>query len=74
MLFLFNLIPIPPLDGSKILSSLLPAGPARIYGDFRAQFERNPIIGMVLVVMLVTLGGSVFGSLVYSVASIIAGA
>src|SRR3989338_11369745 len=31
ILFLFNLIPIPPLDGSKILSSVLPRGLAFSY-------------------------------------------
>lgn len=30
---LFNLIPIPPLDGSHILENLLPAGPAQRYRE-----------------------------------------
>ena len=34
MLFLFNLIPIPPLDGSKILSALLPINQAVKYDKF----------------------------------------
>ena len=33
-LAIFNLIPIPPLDGSKVLASLLPREAARAYEDF----------------------------------------
>ena len=32
MLGVFNLVPIPPLDGSKILLGILPQGMARVYG------------------------------------------
>ena len=41
---LFNLIPMPPLDGSKILFSLLPA---RIY-EFILRYERYVIVAVVL--------------------------
>ena len=37
-LVFFNLIPIPPLDGSKILFGLLPAGHARGYERIMAQW------------------------------------
>ena len=43
-LCLFNLIPIPPLDGSKVLFSLLPA---RIYG-FILRYERYVVAAVVL--------------------------
>ena len=46
---LFNLIPIPPLDGSKILFALLPD---RAYGTLM-RYERY---GMVLLLVLVALG------------------
>ncbi len=47
-LAVFNLIPIPPLDGSKILFSLLPA---RAYG-FILKFEQY---GMLLLIILINL-------------------
>ena len=46
---LFNLIPIPPLDGSKILFSLLPDRPYAIL----MRYERY---GMVVLLVLVVLG------------------
>ena len=40
MLAVFNCLPIPPLDGSKVLMGLLPPEAARSY----AQFERYGFI------------------------------
>jgi Zn-dependent protease len=45
MLAIFNLLPIPPLDGSKILFTFLPA-----YGNIRANLERY---GLFLVLFVV---------------------
>ncbi|MDR2604417.1 MAG: site-2 protease family protein [Desulfovibrio sp.] len=45
----FNLMPIPPLDGSHILAGLLPAAVARMYVSL-ARF------GMVIVILLVAAG------------------
>ncbi|NBV77529.1 site-2 protease family protein [bacterium] len=73
MLFLFNLIPIPPLDGSKILSSLLPTRLAISYGRMRSQLESSPFAGMALVVLVVILFGKLFVSVVYTFARLLAG-
>jgi Zn-dependent protease len=51
LLALFNLRPIPPLDGSKVLSSLLPGALGRAYDSFRASFERLGILSGTLLIM-----------------------
>ena len=48
----FNLVPIPPLDGSKILPKLLPRQLAMKYENFRNYFERNVGFGFLLVIFL----------------------
>ena len=73
MLCIFNLIPIPPLDGSKVLSSILPYSLSRWYDNVRSTLERNPIIGMVIVVLIVYGLGSVFSNFIYGIASAISG-
>lgn len=73
MLFLFNLFPIPPLDGSKILSSVLPGTVGRAYDQWRARMEYNPFLGMGLVLVIIVVFGQAFGQVVYSAARLIAG-
>jgi|SRR3989344_209056 len=73
MLFAFNLIPIPPLDGSKVLEALLPRSLQYGYANWRASMERNPMLGMGVILLIVFLAGSTFGSFVYALASAIAG-
>lgn len=74
MLFLFNLIPIPPLDGSKVLEALLPRPLQYGYAAWRARMEQNPFIGMIVILLVVVVFGGTFGSFVYGLASAIAGA
>ena len=49
ILALFNLIPIPPLDGSRILAMLLPA-------PLRVHFARLERFGMVIILVLLITG------------------
>ena len=53
LLFAFNLIPIPPLDGSKVLTALLPGRMGRAYVHFRANFERLGVLSGTLLVLVV---------------------
>ncbi len=48
-LAIFNLIPVPPLDGSKVLFSLIPAGSSQI----RANIERFSFVYIVLVILVI---------------------
>lgn len=73
MLGIFNLIPIPPLDGSKILSAILPLGLRMQYDRIRAQLEYNPFLGFGIVMVFILVFGSAFGSFVYTIAQAIAG-
>lgn len=72
-LFFFNLIPIPPLDGSKILSAMLPGALGRAYDAWRARLEYNLFLGMGLVLIIVFIFGGAFGGLVLRTAGAIAG-
>lgn len=58
-LALFNLIPLPPFDGSHILEGLLPDGLARAYGRLRG-------LGMALVLVVLLLLPMVTGVSVVS--------
>ena len=56
LLALFNLIPIPPLDGSKVLGAIFGAvSPAleRGYNVFRLNFERLGVLSGTLLILLV---------------------
>ncbi len=70
---LLNLIPVPPLDGSKVLSGILPRALAHQYDQWRARMEYNPFLGFGIVLILVVLFGSTIGDFVYSLARAIAG-
>ena len=51
----FNLVPIPPLDGSKILPRLLPYPLRMKYEGFRTYFEQNVALGFALVIIFFML-------------------
>ena len=49
VLAIFNLIPIPPLDGSKIIAMLLPV-------NLRLQYARIEQFGMIIIIFLLITG------------------
>lgn len=70
-LAVLNLIPVPPLDGSKILSSVLPKSLG--YDALRDRMEQNPFLGFGIVILLIVVFGRAFGNLVFGIARGIAG-
>ena len=73
MLFAFNLIPIPPLDGAKVLEALLPARLRYGYSTFVAQLAQNPMMGILIVVLFIYFLGSAWGNFIYTLAQSLAG-
>jgi Zn-dependent protease len=55
LLFVFNLIPVPPLDGSHVLRNFLPYGAGRVYDQ----------IGMYGLFVLFLFGGRLIGAMYY---------
>lgn len=53
-LFIFNLLPIPPLDGSKVFLNLLPP---QSYAKWSEAFDRYGIVLLLLFVFLPVSGG-----------------
>jgi Zn-dependent protease len=58
-LALFNLVPLPPLDGSKILPTLLPWSLRIKYERFRFVMEQNVTLAFAVVILafMFVLGG-----------------
>jgi len=72
-LTLLNLMPIPPLDGSKILASVLPRPLRDAYDVMRANIEHNPFLGFGLIIVLIYVFSRPFGIAVYGLSRLIAG-
>ena len=60
VLAIFNLLPIPPLDGSKVLGSLLPDN------IYYKVVMYNPMVGMVILIVLMVTGilGGILGPMI----------
>lgn len=74
VLALFNLVPIPPLDGSKILSVLLPPGLAHSYKQLVANIQRFGFFGgFIIIFIFINLFGGLFYRLVGTVFQLFTG-
>ena len=74
LLALFNMIPIPPLDGSKILTALLPWRAAQSYRAFTMWFEQYGLIASLLFIFVfINLFWAPFSIAVFSVFELFTG-
>jgi Zn-dependent protease len=73
-LAIFNLLPIPPLDGSKVFSAFLPGSLGRVYDGFRENLERlGMLTGVILLLLIFSLLAPLFVALVRAIFSLITG-
>lgn len=61
-LAVFNMIPVPPLDGSKVLSSLMPISQARAYDRMVGRYGAFVLLALILI--RVPGHGSIIGTLI----------
>lgn len=73
LLAVLNLIPIPPLDGSKVLASVLPYQLAQSYSRYRALLEQNIFLAFGFILLFIFFFGGVFVRFIYSISSLIIG-
>jgi Zn-dependent protease len=57
VLAVFNMLPLPPLDGSRIVASLLPVGLARHY----ARLDRFGFLLLIAIIFLIPMLGRQIG-------------
>jgi Zn-dependent protease len=63
---IFNLVPIPPMDGSKVLMPFLPY-------DIQEKYARLEQYGMIFVLLFVMLGFSLIIPIIYFLFRLITG-
>ncbi len=68
-LFVFNMIPIPPLDGSRLLYALAPES----VQDFMASLERMGVVIIFAIILLVPAFGDWLGSINMSIVNFLIG-
>lgn len=74
LLAFFNLIPFPPLDGSKIVQPFLPLALAVRYRAFVSNFERWGLLGTFLFIFIfINLLWEPFSRLVFTIFEILTG-
>ena len=74
LLFIFNLLPIPPLDGWSVLKGIVPRSAARQMTELEIRYASVlPMVFFGFVIIIFLTGGSFLGAFISSVRSILVG-
>ena len=74
LLFVFNLIPIPPLDGWSVLKGIVPSNTAYKLQELEVQYANViPTLFFGFILILFVTGGSVIGPIITGITSLLTG-
>jgi Zn-dependent protease len=74
VLFIFNLIPIPPLDGWSVVKGIVPASVAYRMRELEVQYATViPLVFLGFVIILFVSGGSILGPVLDSLTRLLLG-
>ena len=74
LLFIFNLVPIPPLDGWSVLKGIVPREMANRMDDLTAQYANMiPLVFMGFILVLFLSGGALLGPLIFGIRDLLLG-
>lgn len=74
VLFIFNLVPIPPLDGWRVLGGIVPAPTAYKMREIEQRYANVlPMVFMGFIVILFMTGGAILGPLINGIRNFLLG-
>lgn len=74
LLFIFNLVPIPPLDGWSVLKGIVPRSAARSMSELEMRYASMiPMLFMGFILIIFISGGSFLGPFIYGIRDFLLG-
>lgn len=74
LLFIFNLIPVPPLDGWSVLKGIVPSRTARRLEELERQYAHIiPTLFFGFILLLFLTGGPIVGRVIYGIRDLLLG-
>lgn len=74
LLFIFNLVPIPPLDGWSVIKGIVPGPMARSMNELEIQYASViPMLFLGFIVILFVTGGAFLGPLIVGIRDLLLG-